>query len=590
MDNKEEYQSLLELYKQHIKYDELTEGAQAQFWADIRMCSKDHKEYDLDGLKGYVRTTEPKEVFDEIVKEAKKKVKISIKKEKKEEENVIYTSFVEDGNKIYEQIKDNLYIDAEGKTYSEIYIDLFKYMPIVGEELEREIVMLPTKTEDYKDIPTLIEEIKTFIHKYYDFEDHHLLFSSWYVLLTWVYDRLNTINYLRALGDFGTGKTRFKETVGRICYKPIVGSGAGSIAALKRMVDKWKGTVLTDEGDFKDDDEKGALVKFYNLGFEKGQCIYQCDKNDPNKIDFFDPFCPKIILTRKTFKDQALESRCLTHITKTTNRKDIPIILGDSFFAEQEILRNKLLKFRFDYYFKININKVLEVDLGNIEPRLKQATLSFASLFANIPEVLDEFKQFLQEYQKELIEDRGNSFDGQIINTIAFLLANEQKLHITPKDIASKIEEDGFKVSPAVVGKHLKGLGIKTKRMKIDGLAKNIIIFEKCFDDITKKYISDGELVTACRAVTAATVVPHAPQIALNKKSYTSPHTAVTAVTAVTFIYEFIEQNPECSFSEIKESSIGNKGLSDFELDEILKKMKIQGQIFEPKTDKFMVI
>jgi len=284
------------------------------------------------------------------------------KKNKKEEEEKIvhYTSFVEDGNSIYEQIKGDKYIDKDGRLYREKEIGGVTFRPIHAEEVDREVVLLPEKIEDYKDIPTLIEEIKTFIHKYYDFEDHHLLFSSWYVLLTWVYDRLNTINYLRALGDFGTGKTRFKETVGRICYKPILGSGAGSIAALKRMVDKWKGTVLTDEGDFKDDDERGALVKFYNLGFEKRQCIYQCDKNDPNKIDFFDPFCPKIILSRKTFKDQALESRCLTHITKTTNRKDIPIILGDSFFEEQDILRNKLLKFRFDYYFKIDINKVLD--------------------------------------------------------------------------------------------------------------------------------------------------------------------------------------------------------------------------------------
>jgi len=519
-----------------------------------------------------------------------------VKKDKKEdEEKIVYNiSFVENGNSIYEQVNGYKYIDKNGKLYNELEIGGINFRPIRAEEIDREVVILPDKIENYKDIPTLIEEIKVFIHKYYDFEDHHLLFSAWYVLLTWVYDRLNTINYLRALGDFGTGKTRFKETVGRICYKPIIGSGAGSIAALKRMVDKWRGTVLTDEGDFRDDDEKNDLVKFYNLGFEKRQCIYQCDKNNPEKIIFFDPFCPKIILTRKTFKDQALESRCLTHVTKTTIRKDIPIILTDSFFAEQEMLRNKLLKFRFDYYFKININKVLEIDLGDIEPRLKQATLSFASLFANIPEVLDEFKEFLQKYQKNLIEDRGNSFDGQIINTIALILVDEQKTHITPKEIVIKMEQDGFKVSPSVIGKHLKSLGILTKRMKIDGLAKNTIIFENSFNELVKKYINDEELVTAVTGVTAVMVVPLPSQKTLtqtpNIKKCLTPITAVTGVTPVTFIYEFIKDNPECSFSEIKESSIGNEGMTDLEIENILKDLKEKGEIFEPKIDKYMVV
>ena len=163
-----------------------------------------------------------------------------VKKNKKEDEEkiVYYTSFVEDGNKIYEQIKGDKYIDKDGKLYSELEIGGVNFRPIHAEEVDREVVLLPNKLENYEDIPILIEEIKTFIHKYYDFEKHHLLFASWYVLLTWVYDRLNTINYLRALGDFGTGKTRFKETIGRICYKPILGSGAGSIAALKRMPNK----------------------------------------------------------------------------------------------------------------------------------------------------------------------------------------------------------------------------------------------------------------------------------------------------------------------------------------------------------------
>jgi len=259
------------------------------------------------------------------------------------------------------------------------------------------------------------------------------------------------------------------------------------------MVEKWRGTVLTDEGDFKDDDEKSALIKFYNLGFEKYRSLYQCDKNDPNKIDFFDPFCPKLITTRKQFKDQALESRCLTHIAKVTKRKDIPILLPNEFYEEQKILRNKLLKFRFDYYFKIDVSKIEKIDLGNIEPRLKQATLSYSSLFSNIPEVLDEFKMFLVEYQKELIEDRANSYDGYIVNIIYDMICNGEKI-ITSGKIVEKIKEaePRSKVNPGSIGRQLKSFGFDTENVRFDGKRGRAIIFDvEVLGELFKKYIPE---------------------------------------------------------------------------------------------------
>lgn len=418
------------------------------------------------------------------------------KDNRNKEENVIYTSFVEDNGKIYEQIQNYCYIDSEGVSYEEIEAEGVTYKPIQGEEIKREVVLLPEAIEDYDSMSSLIEEVKVFIRKYYDCNEQYLTFSAWYVLLTWVYDRLNTINYLRGLGDFGTGKSRFLDTVGRICYKPIIGSGAGSMAALKRMVEKWRGTALTDEGDFKDDDERNALVKFYNLGFEKNRHIYQCDKTDPNKIDFFNPYCPKIILTRKAFKDQALESRCLTHITKVTKREDIPILLPNEFFKRQMVLRNKLLKFRLDYYYKIDVDKVLEVDMGNIEPRLKQATISFASLFANIPDVLNEFKLFLIDYQAELIEERATSFDGQIVNAL-FELVEQGEMYIIAKKIIEHIQskDRNFQATSQTIGRHLKTLGLYTKNRKLKGQQGRWIRFDENMEDLFRKYVIDENKV-----------------------------------------------------------------------------------------------
>jgi len=565
---------------------------------------------------GKERLPELRKRAEEILKETRSSSEAGTARKKKPDENTVYTSFVEGDGEIFEQVQGGSYIDAEGEVCSEINMDGINYRPIIGEELDRGIVLLPNKLKKYKDVPSLIEEIKSFITKYYDFgeQQEHLTFSAWYVLLTWIYDKLNTIPYLRALGDYGTGKTRFKNTVGLICYKPILGSGAGSVAALKRMVDKWRGTSLTDEGDVMDDDERSELIKFYNLGIEKGQSIYQCNKNNPDKIDFFDPYCPKIILTRKPFKDQALESRCLTHLARVTSRKDILTVLINSFFEEQEVLRSKLLKFRFDYYFEIDLNKVVEVDLGDIEPRLKQVMIGFASLFASMPEVLEEFRKFLQIYQKGLKEDRSSSFDGQIINIITSMIIDEGMRVITPAFIADRFDYEK-KPGSRVIGRHLKILGIIAQRKKIDGKTQNAVILDENLINAVKKYVSDDERVTLVTSITSDTLSRATTQSGLKpiyKKESVEDITNVTNVTDVTSetpvtpvtleeiedvldepkgckteeVIDFIKKYPKCSYAAILKSV----KLKEAKLDEVLHYLKELGQIWEPVSDKYEVL
>ena len=529
-----EYNLLLQALKKKVGFEKFTEEQKNKFFDEVAKHNpKDN--ITIEGLKDYI-----KEKYSEkelkILEESTKKTHKPKKNE--EEEDIEYTSMLLFDGKMAEQCYDRekgtsfYYVyDPVNQSITkekEIIIDGIKHRPINTEELVREVVLLPSEIEKYDNITSLIKEIRDFIREYYDCEEKYLTISAWYVPLTWVYDKLDTINYLRALGDFGTGKSRFLDTVGRICYKPIIGSGAGTVAALKRMVNKWSGTVLTDEGDFRSDDEKNEIVKFYNLGFEKHRSIYQCNKLDPTIIEFYSPFCPKIITTRKYFKDQALESRCLTHITRTTER-DIPVILPSKFFKKQEELRNKLLKFRFDYYFNIDPDNVMSLDLGDIEPRLKQATISFASLFANIPEAFDDFKNFLVKYQIELIENRAASFDGEIINAIVNLMVEDRVEVITAQMIADKMEENGMNATNATIGKHLKGIGIETKRKKIEGKTKNVILVTKEFQKLVKKYVPDTEKVTAVTAF-----FPHMWSSMENQKNVIQKNMLLDSITAVT--------------------------------------------------------
>jgi len=420
--------------------------------------------------------------------------------------DTIYTSMVSN-DKLHEQIIDDtgegkyVYLnDGSTKTIDKIEHDGICYLPIVDDATKERAVLLPSDIGEYESVEKLIEEIQEHIKKYLDVSPDYVVFASYYVLLSWVYDRLNTLPYLRALGDTGTGKSRFLRILGGLCYKPIIVSGAITPAPIYRLIKRWKGTLVIDEADFKDSGEKNEVITILNCGFERDKPVVRCEKDNPDNVQILPTFSPKVIATRQTFKDKALESRCLTEIMKQTKRRNLPRILLDDFYADEMKLRNKLLRFRFDYYDKIDVNEIKNIDLGKLEPRLEQATISFAVLFYNIPEVFDKFKTFLVGYQQDLIEERATSYDGQIITALLNMIEEGAK-EVTPADIVEVLKEDKFDTTAAVVGKHLKALGIKTVAKKIGGKTCRLIeLSDEQRDDLNSRY--NPEKVTAVTAVT----------------------------------------------------------------------------------------
>lgn len=224
--------------------------------------------------------------------------------------------------------------------------------------IKHQVLLFPSFVEAYDDEADLIGSIRAFIHRYCDLGDEFEIVATYYVLLTWVYDRFRELPYLRLTGDFGTGKTRFLQVVGALCYKPIFASGASTISPIFHALDTFRGTLVMDEADFRFSDEKNDVVKILNNGNMKG---FPLLRSEVSKTGTYNPkafhvFGPKILATRGAYKDPALESRIITRRAKSGNmRNDIPLSLPDAFEKEAEILRNKLLMWRFKNLHEINI-------------------------------------------------------------------------------------------------------------------------------------------------------------------------------------------------------------------------------------------
>jgi hypothetical protein len=302
------------------------------------------------------------------------------------------------------------------------------------------------------------------------------------------------------LGDTGCGKSRFLDVIGGLCYKAISASGCVTPAPIYRMLRKWQGTLILDEADMKNSDEYNEVVTILNCGFERGRPVIRATKDNPDKVQILPVYGPKVFATRRRFKDVALEARCLTEVMRETDRDDIPPVLGRKFFEEQQRLRNKLLLFRLRNYFNVDPEAAATLNLDGIEPRLRQISEAFTSLFANEPEVLESYRQFIQAHQRELIEQRAATKTGQVVEALFELLGGyevtlvttvtgDKAITITAGDIAEKVG-----MTPQAVGGILAGLGLRTYPVKAGGKTRKYIINEEAkLEKLRKRYIPEEE-------------------------------------------------------------------------------------------------
>jgi len=119
-------------------------------------------------------------------------------------------------------------------------------------------------------------------------------------------------------------------------------------------------------------------------------------------------------------------------------RSDIPRTLDENFYSDATDIRNKLLKWRFDNYFKPMERR--EELIEGIHPRLNQIVIPLLSIIRS-KSVRDELKIFIIEYNKELVADRGLSWESDIVFAILKLQFEKDISEVTVKEIADEVNQ-----------------------------------------------------------------------------------------------------------------------------------------------------
>ncbi len=426
-----------------------------------------------ENQKNGEETTEKKVKDTEVEKEVIKIIEL-----KETERDVFYTpSFFDPDKKILaEQIyKDGKFLFAvanynENKVEerNEIQLESRIYRPVEAELLmKNNVVIFPTGCTDYGTLENLVKDVRAFIYKYWDAKnpsDYDL--STYYILHSYLYDKFNEVPYLQNLGYFGSGKTRNLFTVGGLCYRATFISGALTESPLFHVIEIFRGTINIDEGDWASSDMWSSIIKILNHGYCKGMSVVKMRKGKDGILfpTPYNTYSPKILATRRSFGDKALDSRCIKLYAKDSDsiREDIPLNLTEEFYVERQNLINKLLVWRMKNYLTAKLDRSLQYEIKCSMPRLKQIMIPIISSVNN-PVAREKLIDYLTQREKNLITERKNTIEYSVFEAI--LDFAKKGKYPTVGEIAEKVKTlSHLDLTPQRCGRIIKNaLGFVTE-------------------------------------------------------------------------------------------------------------------------------
>lgn len=374
---------------------------------------------------------------------------------------------------------------VDSKWDSDRGLELF---PFTDDLVTKGGILLPTMPSEYGTEKALHASVRSFIHKWVDIDDQDLDLLALYAMFTWLYDKAPALPFVSIRGGAESGKTRLGEAVHQICYRSIGTNGCGTLSALFRNLDRWRGTAFINEADMDRTGESAMIVKYLNGSYESNG---RFQKTNPNTLETqcFRSFGPRILASRKGYEDDGLESRCLVFKMRPMRRTDIPFNFDDSFYVTALEIRNQLLMFRFRNYARFKVDSSIKFD--RIGPRLNQILQPLATLAKMIsPEVFEKLADLTESLEERLVLDRAESPDGLAIRAY-FRIAARGELP-TSTAISEEIADMGDAISPNKVGRIMSSLSVRRVTAK-DGRSKCYYVEDDRRLELARKYVPRDE-------------------------------------------------------------------------------------------------
>lgn len=309
-------------------------------------------------------------------------------------------------------------------------------------------VFVPSDAEAWQDesgekTQALLDDLRAFINHYVELPGNSLDIAVMYVFFTWVHDAFAELPYLAfRTADYGCGKSRALETVGSVCYRQMLAGGGSTAAATRRIVHKYRGTLVADEFDQNHKTELfSSLTRILNQGFQKGRPMLICE-GENNEPTPYDVFGPKIFALRGWLGDDAIESRTISVWMKPRTRDDVPLNLPKERFEREALnLRNRLLSWRFAMYPRFADGADQSLASRELEDRGNQIGLPLMTVAKLVggEGLVESIVAALKHQQKQIAEERADSLAGEVLQAVMDHAEREHTDIVRPGEIATRL-------------------------------------------------------------------------------------------------------------------------------------------------------
>jgi hypothetical protein len=425
------------------------------------------------------------------------------------EKQTIYRTRVMNEGILYEQIQPGIFVGLKDGEIDEHRAFEDEHYIIEPMDIDKELgdmpIKFPLKPQEYDTKTSLFKEIREHIAKYVTVSEDFLDICALYIMITWVTKNLNTVPYLKVFGQVDSGKSRWLDVIGDLCWKRVTSGGATNPAPIFRTLDIVNdATFSLDEASMKGSDMYSAIAQILNTGWQRNHPVIRCVGRD-YKPHAFPSFGPKLIATRNQFfGDEAVDRRCIAE--KIRNDSNLPTELPPEYDNESSKLRNKLLMFELKNWDKLERTKIDSMNLKGISSGSRQVFSAFAAVFHDEPKILEKIREYTKKFDLNQTKKMGHSLHGQIVYAICELNRgglkeiernDETLINITAGDIGDAMKKMGMIGNYDVqrIGNILSNtLHLTRKCRSIDGSTRKIIIKnEEDLNELKNRYLTEKD-------------------------------------------------------------------------------------------------
>jgi hypothetical protein len=401
-----------------------------------------------------------------------------------------------------------------------------KYEPPDSDELiEVGVVKLASALGASRTSSQLIYKMAEYYEKFFYLEEKsRYKFCGAYSLFTWVFDSFLALNFLRARGGSGSGKSDLMYLVGLTSYRFAVTLSTSSSASYKGLAKMYNASVMIDEADNlmkKDDGTMEAFLK--GRGMKRyANSLNMMEMMTPNGKVFVpstsNVYGPTLITMYKSFADPGIENRCITFDlsqvdTLTLDKAGMePGYYPPELEEEAEEIRNLCLRWRLETWMpeiELTPEQRKQYKLADplVSPRVNQVLrpMKVLAVLQNDAKLLEDLKMIGRaNYEDEMIK-RAGSFEAVILRAaLAADIAADAKMGLAPQasaEYAAKVKGYGDKVKIGKLGRHNTVRYILYKDLA--GIANEIFDVENvadgAADDKKKQGVKSKTIGDVCR-------------------------------------------------------------------------------------------